>query len=81
MNPESINEQSFRVRECIHRAAGVTGKYYEGIDYIKYLQALKGDKAARFAARVSPFFWSDAKDTYVWLCDECAAELGFEELA
>ena len=79
MNPEIVNEQSFRERECIHRASGVKGSLYEGLDYIKYLQALKGDKAIRFAGRVSPFFWADAKDTYVWLCDECASELGLKE--
>lgn len=79
MNPESTNEQSYRERECIHRAAGVKGVFYEGTDYINYLQALKGDKAMRFAGRVSAFFWADAKNTYVWLCDECATELGLKE--
>jgi hypothetical protein len=79
MNQEVVNEQSFRERECIHRALEVKGQLYEGIDYIKHLQALKGDKAIRFASRVSPFFWADAKDTYVWLCDECASELGLLE--
>lgn len=79
MNPESTTEQSFRERECIHRASGAAGRFYEGIDYINHLQSLKGDKAIRFASRVSPFFWADAKDTYVWLCDECASELGLTE--
>lgn len=79
MNPESTEEQSYRERECIHRSSGAKGVFYEGTDYISHLQALKGNKAMIFSSRVSPFFWADAKNTYVWLCTECAAELGLEE--
>ena len=81
MNPEITTEQSYRERECIHRAAGVTGKFYKGASYIKHLQAMKGDKAISFAGRVAPFFWADAEGIQVWLCDGCATELGLKEEA
>ena len=78
MNPEIINESTHRERECIHRASGVRGRFYEGLDYINHLQSLKGEKAMKFAGRVSAFFWADAKDVLVWLCDDCASEVGME---
>ena len=39
------NEQDYRVRECIHRAAGAAGNYYGGRTYVKHLQRLPSDAA------------------------------------
>ncbi len=69
------SEQDYRVRECLHRAAGAGGEYYRGSEYVKHLQRMTGDAAVRFAARVTPFFWADAAQIVVWLCRDCASEL------
>jgi hypothetical protein len=42
------------------------------------LQGLRSAEALSFAGKVSPFFWSDAARVRVWLCRECATELGLE---
>ena len=76
MSPKVMNEQVYRERECIHRAVVSAGKFYGGHTYIKYLQRLRGKEATDFANRVTPFFWSDAGEIVVWLCDNCAAQLG-----
>ena len=81
MNPEIINEPTQRERECIHRVSGAEGNFYGGLDYISHLQSLRGDKAIIFASRVSPFFWADAKDTRVWLCNSCAKDVGLKDTA
>jgi len=73
-----MDEQEFRERECIHRARGAGGEYYTGVKYVKGLQGLRSAAALSFAGKVSPFFWSDAARVRVWLCRECAAELGLE---
>jgi hypothetical protein len=31
------------------------------------------------AAKVTSFFWADAAQVIVWLCDDCAAELHLNE--
>ena len=31
------------------------------------------------AGKVSPFFWADAAHILVWLCRDCAAELGMTD--
>ena len=69
------NEQNYRVRECIHRDAGVAGEYYRGSEYVKNLQRMNTDTAMRIASYVTPFFWADAQQILVWLCRDCAADL------
>ena len=76
MSPKVINEHVYRERECVHRNAVSAGKFYGGHTYINYLQRLRGKEATDFALRVTPFFWSDAGEIMVWLCDNCAAQLG-----
>ena len=73
------NEQDYRVRECVHRAAGPPGDFYLGTAYVKQLQRLPSADAIRAAARVTPFFWADAAHIHVWLCRDCAEELGLKE--
>ncbi len=74
-----MNEQAFRERECIHRAAGVEGEYYRGDAYIKHLMRLRSKEAHSFAGKVTSFFWADAPQIIVWLCGDCASELGLRE--
>jgi hypothetical protein len=73
---EVKSEQDYRVRECLHRAGGAAGGLYPGGTYVKHLQRLPSDAALRVAARVTPFFWADAAHIRVWLCRDCADELG-----
>lgn len=73
---EVKNEQSYRERECIHRAGGAEGNYYKGDIYVKHLMRLPSARAHSFAGRVTSFFWADAAQIVVWLCDDCASELG-----
>lgn len=70
-----MTRQFFRERECIHRDAGATGEFYNGVFYVQALQRLRVDEAVQVAAKVSSFFWADAPHILVWLCDECATEL------
>ncbi|HEX8560285.1 MAG TPA: hypothetical protein VF668_19465 [Pyrinomonadaceae bacterium] len=70
------SEQDYRVRECVHRAAGAPGDFYRGAVYVKHLQRLPSAAALKAAARVTPFFWADAPHIHVWLCRDCAEELG-----
>ncbi len=71
-----MNEQSYRERECVHRANGVDGDFYRGITYVQHLQRMGSAAAMKFAGRVTSFFWSDARQIVVWLCRDCADELG-----
>jgi hypothetical protein len=73
------SEQDYRVRECVHRAGGVAGDLYRGTIYLKQLQRLPAAEAMRAASRVTPFFWADAARIHVWLCRDCANELGLSE--
>ena len=68
-------EQSYRERECVHRAGGVEGEFYQGASYVQSLMRLRGAAAAEFANRVTSFFWSDAQQIVVWLCRDCASRL------
>ena len=79
VNPTVKSEQDYRMRECLHRAAGAPGNYYDGRTYVKHLQRLPSEAAVRAAARVTPFFWADAAHINVWLCRDCAEELGLKE--
>jgi hypothetical protein len=69
-------EQEHRLRECVHRRRGAEGEYYGGVEYLEHLQRLRSDAAVRVAANVNSFFWSDAANIRVWLCEHCAAALG-----
>jgi hypothetical protein len=71
-----VNELSHQERECTHRPLGMDGEFYSGQTYLKHLQRLRGDEAMKVANRVSPFFWADAKEITVWLCQDCASHLG-----
>lgn len=71
-----MNEQVFQERECIHRVSGVDGEYYRGDVYIRHLMQLRSAVALNFAGKVTSFFWADAPHVAVWLCRDCASELG-----
>ena len=75
MSAAVLNEQSHRQRECVHRKSGARGSLYEGKSYVQSLQRLRARAAAEFATRVASFYWADADQIVVWLCDECAAGL------
>lgn len=68
-------EQSYRERECVHRACGAEGDFYKGASYVQSLMRLRAAAAAEFSNRVTSFFWSDAQQIVVWLCHDCAARL------
>ena len=72
----SNEQESYRERECEHRRKGAGGSFYEGMSYVNSLFKLRASVAAEFARRVSSFYWADAAQIVVWLCDDCAAELG-----
>ena len=74
-------EQQFRERECIHRGRGAAGDFYRGAAYVQHLQRLRSEAALRVAAKVTAFFWSDAAQVTVWLCRDCAGEVGFSTTA
>lgn len=65
-----------RERVCCHRDKGAEGEFYRGVFYLQALQRLRVDEAVRMAAKVEPFFWSDTPYIVVWLCHDCAAEVG-----
>jgi hypothetical protein len=68
--------QSYRERECVHRADRETeGEFYYGTSYVQSLMRLRAAAAAEFANRVTSFFWSDAQQIVVWLCRDCASQL------
>ena len=75
MSAAVFNEQSYRQRECVHRKPGARGSLYDGRSYVQSLQRLRARAAAEFATRVTSFYWADADQIVVWLCDECAAAL------
>lgn len=70
-----MRKQMFRERECIHRDEGADGDFYNGVFYIQALQRLRVDHAVQVAGRISSFFWADAPQILVWLCEDCATEL------
>ena len=74
-----MRKQEFRERECIHQNDGVEGAFYNGVFYVQALQRLQVDAAVKMASKVTPFFWSDAPQILVWLCNNCAAELHLNE--
>lgn len=74
-----MSEQEYRMRECMHRAGGASGEFYRGSAYVKHLQRLRTSAAMEAASKVTPFFWADAQHIIVWLCRDCAVEVGLEE--
>jgi len=77
MTTQELQQQGFfRERECVHRVQGAEGDFYRGTTYVKSLQRLGSSAAMRVAGNVTAFFWSDAPHVAVWLCRDCAAELG-----
>ena len=74
-----MGEQAYRERECIHRVRGAEGEHYQGITYVRRLQRMRSDAAMRIAGNVTAFFWADAAQIIVWLCHDCAAEVGLLE--
>jgi len=74
-----MNKQVLRERECIHRDEGVEGAFYNGVFYVQALQRLPVDAAVQVASKVSPFFWADAPLILVWVCHDCAAEIGLTD--
>lgn len=74
-----IGEQEYRLRDCVHRKRGAEGQYYSGVTYLQHLQRLRSEAAVRVAANVTAFFWSDAPHVMVWLCEDCAVELGLSK--
>lgn len=75
MTDQLLDEQPLtRQRECLHKTLNVNGRFYSGETFIQALQSLRGQTAMSLSRKVGPFFWSDAKHTQVWLCDECARE-------
>ena len=74
-----MKRQMFRERECIHRDEGAAGDFYNGVFYVQALQRLRVNQAVEMAGKVSSFFLSDAPHIIVWLCDDCASELGLNE--
>lgn len=77
MTKQELQQQGFfRERECVHRGQGVEGDFYRGTTYVSFLQRLGSGAAMRVASNVTAFFWSDAPHVAVWLCRDCAADLG-----
>lgn len=73
-------KQWFRERECIHKDGGAAGESYSGVFYVQALQRLPIDCAMLMAGKVESFFWADAPHIVVWLCHECATELGIADM-
>jgi hypothetical protein len=49
---------------------GANGDFYNGVFYLQALQRLRVDDAVKMASKVTSFFWSDAPQIIVWLCDD-----------
>ena len=73
-------KQWFRERECIHREEGADGESYSGVFYVQALQRLPIDEAMLIAKKVESFFWADASHIVVWLCHECASQVGITDM-
>ena len=71
-----IAEQAMCERHCIHRSRGAPGEFYRGEQYLAALQRLRSAAAIRVTSKVEAFFWADAPRVKVWLCRDCATEIG-----
>lgn len=69
-------DASVHERECLHRRQGAKGTFHPGEVYVRSLQRLRSQAALKAARKVEPFFWADASLIKVWLCSECADEVG-----
>ena len=56
------------------------------LDYLRahggvssHAAAVPVDAAVQVASKVSPFFWADAPLILVWVCHDCAAEIGLTD--
>jgi hypothetical protein len=78
MSDQSEMQQMVNERECIHRNEQTEGKFYAATTYVNALQRLSGSAALEMARKVDSFFWADAPKIKVWLCANCAAEIGLE---
>jgi hypothetical protein len=67
-----------RERECVHRSSKVEGEFYQGTAYVERLQRLPAHEALKTSRNVPPFFWADAEQIIVWLCQDCARAIGFQ---
>ena len=74
-----MKKQEYRERECIHQDDGVEGAYYNGVFYVQALQRLPVDAALTMSKKVSSFFWADAPHILVWLCNDCATQVGLAD--
>jgi len=74
-----MTRQMYRERECVHRDEGADGDFYNGVFYVQALQRLRVNDAVQMASKVTAFFWADAPQILVWLCDSCATELRLTE--
>jgi len=74
-----MKKPMFREAEGFSREEGTYGDFFNGVFYLQALQRLRVDDAVKMAGKVTAFFWSDAPQIIVWLCDECAAELSLSE--
>ena len=74
-----MRRQFLLERECIHRDHGLDGDTYNGMFFVQALQRLQSAEALKMAAKVTPFYWVDAPRVLIWLCKECATELGVAE--
>ena len=71
-----LMKKEFRERECIHQDDGAEGAFYNGAFYVQALQRLPIDEAMQVASKVTSFFWADAPHILVWLCLDCATQVG-----
>lgn len=74
-----MNKLDYRERECIHFSEGVEGEYYNGVFYVQALQRLPVTAAMQIARKVGSFFWADAPHILVWLCNDCAEQVGLTD--
>lgn len=74
-----MKKPTFRERECVHRGQGSEGDFYNGEFYLQAMQRLPIAQAMQVASKVSSFFWVDAPQILVWLCADCAMELGLAD--
>lgn len=70
-----MNKKVYRERECIHRAQGAEGEFYNGVIYVQAIQRLPSAEAVKLSRRVEQFYWSDAADILIWLCRDCSKAL------
>ena len=79
MTQLSETQEAHLERQCIHRLDGAAGQIYAGASYVAALQRLRGEQAQRMTRKVEAFFWQDAPQVTVWLCRDCAIEMGLDK--